>query len=418
MKLDPKDGKKFYLVCATQIPAGKVPEEIQVIPFGRWKGYKRGDGETIEFEVTRELAMQALKYHDEFDRRYPNRDLVIDYEHQTLMGVEAPAAGWFKKLFLKSDGIYARPKEWTERAKEYFLKREYRYHSPVLAFNDVDGETGERIPLWVNSIGLTNSPFVNGIKPVVAKNEDEPRTIIYLTNPTTQLTQGDSAMEDLLQSLRYFLSLPLTSTADEIAGELNKLIARIKEGMSSTAAVTAKMLMDAFLEAKNNYKVALTSLGLAETASVDEVKAFALKHTTMLQELGLKPSDTVDHIKQTIVAAKGTQQLDLKLYVLKSEFDTLQLQLKTRDVDDAIKAAVQKGKIAPASLDNYKEIALSDLKKFNDLMTKIPDYSAVPLQEIDAKSVAKPADAAPDANTIEVAAKAGVSVEDIKKYGK
>ena len=42
----------------------------------------------------------------------------IDYEHQTLKDMQAPAAGWIKDIVLKSDGIYGAV-DWTERAAEY-----------------------------------------------------------------------------------------------------------------------------------------------------------------------------------------------------------------------------------------------------------------------------------------------------------
>ena len=41
-------------------------------------------------------------------------DLVVDYEHQTLKGVEAPAAGWVKELKLEDGNIVA-VVEWTPR---------------------------------------------------------------------------------------------------------------------------------------------------------------------------------------------------------------------------------------------------------------------------------------------------------------
>ena len=55
----------------------------------------------------------------------------IDYEHQTLKDMQAPAAGWIKDIILRSDGIYGAV-DWTERAVEYLKNKEYRYLSPVV----------------------------------------------------------------------------------------------------------------------------------------------------------------------------------------------------------------------------------------------------------------------------------------------
>ena len=49
----------------------------------------------------------------------------IDYEHQTLKDMQAPAAGWIKDIILRSDGIYGAV-DWTERAAEYLKNKEYR----------------------------------------------------------------------------------------------------------------------------------------------------------------------------------------------------------------------------------------------------------------------------------------------------
>lgn len=55
----------------------------------------------------------------------------IDYEHQTLQDVQAPAAGWIKNIVLRNDGIYG-DVDWTDRAADYLKNREYRYLSPVI----------------------------------------------------------------------------------------------------------------------------------------------------------------------------------------------------------------------------------------------------------------------------------------------
>ena len=45
-------------------------------------------------------------------------DLVIDYEHQTLKDVQAPAGGWIKDIYKGDDALVAKV-EWTPKAQEY-----------------------------------------------------------------------------------------------------------------------------------------------------------------------------------------------------------------------------------------------------------------------------------------------------------
>lgn len=92
-------------------------------------------------------------------------DLVIDYEHQTLNstenGKEAPAAGWFQGAALEwrdGQGLFAVGVDWTERAAGYIAAREYRYLSPVFAY---DRQTGAVLDLL--HVGLTNYPALDGM---------------------------------------------------------------------------------------------------------------------------------------------------------------------------------------------------------------------------------------------------------------
>ena len=90
-------------------------------------------------------------------------DLVIDYEHQSLKGGQAPAAGWIKDLEAREDGLWAQV-EWTSKAGKYLKQREYRYFSPVLR---IDPES--RRPQELMNMALTNVPAIQGLSPLVAK---------------------------------------------------------------------------------------------------------------------------------------------------------------------------------------------------------------------------------------------------------
>ena len=97
------------------------------------------------------------------DFRSRGVDLVIDYEHQSLQGERAPAAGWIKELEARGDGLWARV-DWTRQARDYLEKKEYRYFSPVLR---LDPET--RRPVALMHMGLTNVPAIKHLPPLVAR---------------------------------------------------------------------------------------------------------------------------------------------------------------------------------------------------------------------------------------------------------
>lgn len=89
-------------------------------------------------------------------------DVVIDYEHQTLDAQNkagaVPAAGWFKRLeWVESDGLYVTDARWTARASQMIDAKEYRYISPVFAFDALGMVVG------LHSIALTNNPALDGL---------------------------------------------------------------------------------------------------------------------------------------------------------------------------------------------------------------------------------------------------------------
>jgi phage I-like protein len=130
-----------------------TPAYVQVIPYGRHRT-DRG-----EFVLDEEGARSIMR---DFDARV--NDLVIDYEHQSLRGDEAPAAGWITHLVDRGrEGLWAAV-QWTDRARGYLENREYRYLSPVFLVR----RRGRRVVRLLNA-ALTNTPAIDGMVPLVNK---------------------------------------------------------------------------------------------------------------------------------------------------------------------------------------------------------------------------------------------------------
>ena len=89
------------IACAGQgVELSGVPKEIKILPLGRVHSQK---GDFNVDEESFELIRKQFK-----DRKL---DLVIDYEHQTLADVQAPAGGWIKDLYKGEDAIIAKVKK-------------------------------------------------------------------------------------------------------------------------------------------------------------------------------------------------------------------------------------------------------------------------------------------------------------------
>ena len=105
---------KIIVCSGNTVGVVGVPKEINILPLGlvhSQKGDFRVDDESVE------LIRQQFK-----DRKL---DLVIDYEHQTLKDIQAPAGGWIKDIYKGDDAVIAKV-EWTPRAEEYLKNKEYK----------------------------------------------------------------------------------------------------------------------------------------------------------------------------------------------------------------------------------------------------------------------------------------------------
>ena len=192
----------FFMIENSVSIENGVPKQFLVLPLGLVHSQK-GD-----FLVDNESYNQILK-----DFKGRQLQIPVDYEHQTLQDVQAPAAGWIKELVLKRDGIYG-VVDWTERATEYLKNREYRYCSPVIQVRKSD-----RKAVLLHSVALTNKPAIDAMIPIV--NKDGPKRPDQAGEPTEEGTApaGESSETDvgaLLEVLTELLQLPASASMEEI----------------------------------------------------------------------------------------------------------------------------------------------------------------------------------------------------------
>ena len=195
-----------YLVLSDSLPYeaatryNQPPHKlVKLLPLGLVHSQK-GD-----FLVDNE-SFQCIR--DKFNER--QLQIPIDYEHQTLKDMQAPAAGWIKDIVLKSDGIYGAV-DWTERASEYLKNREYRYLSPVILTRSKDRKAVELF-----SAALTNTPAIDAMTPIVNSNK-----------PSAEEPPPDGAeVSDggTLETLIELLQLDPTATMEEVYKAVSALL--------------------------------------------------------------------------------------------------------------------------------------------------------------------------------------------------
>lgn len=374
-EISAKQEKKSAKYLASSVALSGVPTEIQLIKPGTWKGYRNPEGEVQTMTVTEDDIHNMAKEFSENNQR----DRVIDYEHQTLMsqqnGQPAPAAGWIKKVIDRGkDGLWA-VVEWTAKAADAIRNKEYKYLSPVWAKNQVDKQTGEKIPAKLYNAALTNEPFFDGLKPLIATGMYRDAEIYFASDQQTPMEENMN--EQLMAKLCKLLGIDPKSTPEQIDAAVDKAIGIKDDDEKSAPAKQEEAAAKADI---------LAALKLDGKSGLVAVKAAVLN---LVQKSG--DSGTL--------AAKVTE---LETKIAKSEVDAL-IQKYQRD-----------GKIVPATVDAMTAFALKDRQGFEAFMAAQP--KVIVLEEV-AKGRG-PDNFIVDEVSAKVHGQLGVTSDMIKEYEK
>lgn len=156
-------------------------------------------------------------------------DIVIDYEHQTLLAEEngkpAPASGWIDHASLewREDGLYGRV-AWTAAAKAAIDADEYRYLSPVFPYAP---KTGTVLDLL--HVGLVNNPAIDTAIPALAAAR--------MGSGTYDPTHEEDTVDR--EQLIKLLGLDADASDEQITAAINALKAKAEGADQAVAAAKA-----------------------------------------------------------------------------------------------------------------------------------------------------------------------------------
>lgn len=345
-----------WKVCTGEgVEVSGVPSEIKILPLGRVHSQK-GDF-TVDDESV-ELIRKQFK-----DRKL---DLVIDYEHQTLADVQAPAGGWIKDIYKGDDALIAKV-EWTPKATEYLKNKEYRYLSPVVMVRKRDQKATA-----LHSVALTNTPAIDGMFPVVNSLTIE------------DYSEGGTTMD--LKEIAKALGLPETATEEEVkkaVEEAGKAAQKIKE-----------------MEGK----------GEGSTGEGADASAEVVANSTILKLLELDENAKTEDVAASIMALKTGGDKATAATVL-----ALKEKIERKEAEEAVQLALKEGKITAAQTDWAREYALKDADGFKKFMDKA--VTVVPQGKMALKDA--PADnTKTDDVDMAILKNCGISKEDMEKYYK
>lgn len=338
-----------YIVCATgAVDADGAPTEIKILPLGMVHSQK---GDFIVDDESVDLIVEQFK-----ERKL---DLVIDYEHQTLKDIQAPAGGWVKDIHKGEDALIAKV-EWTKKAEEYLKNKEYKYLSPVVLVRKKDKRAA-----CIHSLALTNTPAIDGMF-----------ALVNSMDISTDDLKEEKSMD--LKEVITLLGLPETATEEEVK----------------------KALQEAGKNATDKKKEE------EKAPAPPEGETVPVANSTVLSLLELDEDAKTEDVAAAIMALKAGGDGKTMAEVL-----SLKKELKERDADELVMKALKAGKITAAQKDWAREYILKDKEGFTSFMEKAPVVvppGKMELSDASQKSL--------DNYDAQVLKNCGISEEDVKKY--
>lgn len=198
--------KKTTVALLSLALALQASADVHLLPVGEFVGRDGRPGNGLTWKLS---DAQGAVLAARLNARHTSVQFNLDYEHQALLseqnGKPAPASGWASTFEWRAgQGLFALNVQWTANAKQMIEAGEYKYISPVIAF---DQKTG--VVVDVLNAALVNIPCLD-LNPV-AQERVARLNASFSTQPTEQ------SMNPVLAALLKALGLPETeaTTAEQ-----------------------------------------------------------------------------------------------------------------------------------------------------------------------------------------------------------
>ncbi|MBN3900792.1 phage protease [Serratia marcescens] len=315
-------------LAALSVVIENAGPRVQLFPAGAFRAMDGRPEDIPHWYIDAALAQVLIDVAAQRNTPY-----CFDYEHQTqhckTNGKPNPAAGWFSRLeWVEGKGLFAVDVEWTEAARAMIEAKEYRFISPLFNY-DAQGN----VKHFINA-ALTNTPALDDMEALLAA-------------ASQQLT-GENTVDDdeLLQQLRWMLNLPLSSTADDIKAELQKLINRLSDNQGTAAA----------------------SVNLLELLTQQDERIAALSAQT---------TDSPDPAKFVPVSVLTSVQQQLA---------ALSQKVTGAEVNGLIQAALSDGRLLPDMQGWAETLGNKDIASLKAFLDKAPKVAALSAMQTGGKS--------------------------------
>lgn len=348
---------------------GSAPEWVELAQIGVWLGNPQRP------EVITPRHLESALSNFERHQAAANNDVCIDYHHQTSLakmnpGPSAPAAGWVQEMELRNGGRSLWGKvDWTDRAEDLIENGEYRYLSPVLAFEAPDRVSGAPQHMQLQCAALTNTPFMTSL---AALNEDR------IDNDTDTNGGMDAAGERAREGI--FTGGEDMTILEKLAELRDQDPAEVADALGLEAGADADD--DDVLEALSGLPDELNELKgeLEEQQPVSEPVANALDLDADTDQRGVLTAIGRMQMESDMSPVANALDLgaDADVDDMVEAIEALTSQHQENEAQNLVENAVEAGKVSPAKKDFLLRLAQTDMEAAREVINSMP--SQVDLQ--------------------------------------
>lgn len=318
---------------------------IQLFPAGEFRSSDGRPEDCAHWVLNESLAQQVIAHLSSRQNK-----IVIDYEHQTLLteknGQPAPAAGWWKgsDTVWTPAGMFAQNVEWTETARKMIAGDEYRYISPVFAYDKKTGAV-----LQVLNAALTNNPALDGMNQVALAAASR-----LIVQASTQPSPEKTMNEELLKLLRKLLGLADDATEADVLAALQQAAGAMpKENEGDAAAASLSKLLEMF--------TALTSKAKEDGDKIAALTVAATANKSVVDPTKFVPIAVVTDLTTQLAA--------------------LTARVDGGDLDGLITEALSSGKLLPTMEEWAREMGKKDIAALRNYIKAAAPIAALTTQQ-------------------------------------
>ena len=375
---------------------------------GEWKGHPDG-----EFALNQKHFKRILDNFNATQNPVP-----LTYEHPEHRKDDGIAAGWIHKLKVDGDGLWAWC-ELTPKAASHIRSGEYRFCSVVVDLEATDRKTGDEIGPELIEVGLTNTPFIDGLSAIRLSRRSQPssshRSLRMNVKEALKAAQkelpDDASAEQVMQFIDGFMKQQSAASgeADENTEHMSQETEALAEASAAPEGSESEVSASEpegedkrELASDMDDQVRSTLEGLAESVGTDVAGLIGLlterqdKVVQVLSEdMGASDNppaashEPTREIAASRIAALSKQVTDKDESVkrLSKRVEELESEATEREVSDAIEA----GLFLDKDKDKLIKLARTDKKLWREWLDEAKASPALPTgKKVHAKPKAPP----------------------------